>query len=193
MADINFSCPHCGHNLEVDESGAGMTVPCPECSKSIEIPFPELPISPVGEENPKSVMCPFCGEQILAVAVKCKHCGEFLNRRPPPCVPQSGHSQLSHTLAPRQRFIARTPAGRIRESDKRVLPLFLLWLFLGTLGIHAFYAGRHGQGAIYIVLLLTCWLILPGVALLIFLLVDLVRILAGTYTDNNDLRITKWT
>jgi len=40
MADINFDCPHCGHNLEVSERGAGLTVACPECSKNIEIPIP---------------------------------------------------------------------------------------------------------------------------------------------------------
>jgi len=40
MADINFDCPHCGHNLDVNERGAGLTVACPECSKNIEIPMP---------------------------------------------------------------------------------------------------------------------------------------------------------
>lgn len=42
MADINFDCPHCGHNLEVSERGAGLTVACPECSKNIQIPIPAL-------------------------------------------------------------------------------------------------------------------------------------------------------
>lgn len=40
MADIKFNCPECGHNLYVDENGAGMIVPCPECSKQITIPVP---------------------------------------------------------------------------------------------------------------------------------------------------------
>jgi uncharacterized membrane protein YvbJ len=30
-------------------------------------------------ENTKK--CQFCGEEILAAAIKCKHCGEFLDRR----------------------------------------------------------------------------------------------------------------
>lgn len=27
-----------------------------------------------------SIQCPYCSEQILATAKKCKHCGEFLNK-----------------------------------------------------------------------------------------------------------------
>ncbi len=43
MALINFDCPECGHNLEVDEGGAGFIVKCPECGNPLQIP--ELPKS----------------------------------------------------------------------------------------------------------------------------------------------------
>ena len=43
MAWINFDCPECGHNLEVDEGGAGFIVKCPECGNPLQIP--ELPRS----------------------------------------------------------------------------------------------------------------------------------------------------
>ena len=38
MALINFDCPECGHNLEVDEGGAGFIVKCPECDSPLQIP-----------------------------------------------------------------------------------------------------------------------------------------------------------
>ncbi|MBP8656663.1 MAG: hypothetical protein KBI43_09520 [Kiritimatiellae bacterium] len=41
MALINFDCPECGHNLEVDERGAGFIIKCPECANPLQIP--ELP------------------------------------------------------------------------------------------------------------------------------------------------------
>ena len=43
MALINFDCPECGHNLEVDEGGAGFIIKCPECDSPLQIP--ELPKS----------------------------------------------------------------------------------------------------------------------------------------------------
>lgn len=43
MALINFDCPECGHNLEVDEGGAGFIVKCPECGNPLQIP--QLPHS----------------------------------------------------------------------------------------------------------------------------------------------------
>ena len=43
MALINFDCPECGHNLEVDEGGSGFIVKCPECGNPLQIP--ELPKS----------------------------------------------------------------------------------------------------------------------------------------------------
>lgn len=38
MALINFDCPECGHNLEVDERGVGFIVKCPECGNPLQIP-----------------------------------------------------------------------------------------------------------------------------------------------------------
>jgi len=43
MALINFDCPECGHNLEVDEGGSGFIVKCPECDNPLQVP--DLPRS----------------------------------------------------------------------------------------------------------------------------------------------------
>jgi hypothetical protein len=36
--DINFKCPNCDQELEVDASGAGSTLQCPSCFISITVP-----------------------------------------------------------------------------------------------------------------------------------------------------------
>ena len=83
MTDISFNCPKCGGHLVVDQRGEGVSVPCPHCRKAISIPVSSKATRPKLKDQmdkpPKTKQCPFCAEEILTAAIKCKHCGEFLN------------------------------------------------------------------------------------------------------------------
>ncbi|TDV37347.1 TM2 domain-containing protein [Paraburkholderia caballeronis] len=70
------------------------------------------------------------------------------------------------------------------NTDKRLLPAFLLCLFLGSLGLHRFYAGKIGTG---ILMLLT----LGGLG--IWTLIDLIMLVCGAFKDRNGNKITQWT
>ena len=39
--------------------------------------------------------CPYCSEQILSTAKKCKHCGEFMNKKDRP---KSGYGEFTSDL-----------------------------------------------------------------------------------------------
>ncbi len=81
-----FSCPHCSQSLEAPESMFGTQITCPNCQKTIIIPDPRAKSSPPPCPPPskETKSCPFCSEEILATAIKCKHCGEFLDGRSKP-------------------------------------------------------------------------------------------------------------
>jgi pullulanase len=36
---LNFDCPECGQNLEIDDSWAGQEINCPKCERSISVPM----------------------------------------------------------------------------------------------------------------------------------------------------------
>ena len=107
--------------------------------------------------------------------------------------------------------VAAARASAPRESDKRILPAFLLFLPLGSLGVHRFYVGRIAGGFVYIVALI---LVLVGIAnphirglgrcgelflVVGFLLggivglVDYIQIVTGDFRDGDGNRITRWT
>jgi hypothetical protein len=91
--DVNCTCPHCSQALEVPEELLGKTVECPACKGAIRLPAPQPIPAPQPARNKvvvgnrpaaafgglKTKPCPMCGEDILAVAKKCKHCGSMLD------------------------------------------------------------------------------------------------------------------
>jgi len=78
----------------------------------------------------------------------------------------------------------------IKISPKLRLPTFLFAFFLGMLGIHRFYVGKVGSGIAQLLLSLT----VVGMAVTgIWVLIDWITILSGTFRDADGLKIMKWT
>jgi len=69
-------------------------------------------------------------------------------------------------------------------SEKKILPIFLLCLFLGWLGVHRFYVGKIWTGV---------FMFLTVGGFLIWWIIDLIVIVVGSFTDDEENKITQWT
>src|SRR5262245_61304279 len=105
---FRVTCPHCSAPGTVPETARGRKVRCASCGTKFTAPPADQPPGtimatplatwlpaalaeaaprsappsppPAGAHPPSSsVPCPFCGEQVLPAAKKCKHCHEVLD------------------------------------------------------------------------------------------------------------------
>ena len=90
--DFTFSCSNCGQHITASTEYIGTEVTCPTCSHSFVAAstkgsvFETEPVVTAFQGShpatqPTTKPCPMCGEKILVVAKKCKHCGEYLDGR----------------------------------------------------------------------------------------------------------------
>jgi hypothetical protein len=78
---------------------------------------------------------------------------------------------------------APSTCGERPESEFTRVPVFLLCLFLGLLGVHRFYVGKIGTGVLQL-------FTLGGLGL--WLLYDLIVIVFGAFTDGAGRKIVRW-
>ena len=124
--DITFNCEACGQPIAIDESGAGLQVQCPSCDQQLIVPRQQTPnqrsIVSVSSDSPatfrKTKRCPFCAEEVLAEAIKCKHCGSSLAQSPPAIQKKDEEKvfyQGAHVTVTQSRFIVGSETFAMRN------------------------------------------------------------------------------
>lgn len=142
--------------------------------------------------------CLSCGAQLRGGEQFCPYCGNELEQRTQeqrnpanareqayqPYQPQQIHIH-NHYQGQPERVVERVYVEKPytpRKSQRSRLVMFLLFFFLGYLGVHHFYTGRIGRGLLYLFTGGLCGL---------GLIVDFFVILLGTPRDREGLPI-KW-
>ncbi len=118
--------------------------------------------------------CRKCGKQLDDNAQFCDNCGAN----------QDGTSTISTTNS------NNSQASNI-SSKSRAVAALLAW-FLGGLGVHNFYLGNKKKAIAQLVCTLLFFLIIPIIVSSIWVLVDFVIILCGTYADGDGKVVASW-
>ena len=103
----------------------------------------------------EAVKCRYCGEWLDKHKTKCVSCGQEIEKEDNKC---KFYGIVQPIDIPLSTKIGVRRPGVIKGKNK--LAAGLLALFLGGIGIHKFYLGKAGQGIVY---LLLCWTFIPAI------------------------------
>ena len=97
------------------------------------------------------------------------------------------------------RQTATTTSGDPNASDKSRVAALLLCFFLGGFGAHRFYTGKVGTGILQLFTLVIGWVLsiilvgyIPLFILGVWVFIDFIVILVGSFRDNEGKQISKW-
>lgn len=123
--------------------------------------------------------CTNCGKQIADEAVICPDCGVPTdNFKKANSQPATQPINIINTNTNTNTNTNINDAGIYPRKSKIVALILCLLGFFGLGGLHCFYCGKIGVGIIY---LFTGGLCFFGT------IIDLIRIIAGTYRDKNGM------
>ncbi|MBO4633321.1 MAG: NINE protein [Lentisphaeria bacterium] len=123
--------------------------------------------------------CEFCGAELPMNCNNCPSCGapcKCIQPPPPPFQPQGGMAYQQ--VPPPQPFPGYQPKSRVAYV--------LLGLFLGSLGIHNFYAGYAGRGVTQLLItLFLSWLFIPWLIVELWCIIEIIAV----NTDANNVKM----
>lgn len=165
-----IQCPECGREV------SDMAQNCPHCGAPIKMQdkkFCQHCGAPIDKE---CVVCPKCGKQVAELK------NGFSGNNDRNIIINNNNTSSSSASA---NNIVNPYMGGSLISPKSRLAALLLCFFLGIFGVHRFYAGKIGTGILMFLLMFT------GIGE-IWLIVDFILILVGSFSDNNGLKIKNW-
>lgn len=152
---------------------------CPECGKEISDQAASCPSCGTPINKGEKKFCQHCGEQIDKECVVCPKCGKQVGE-----ISNNDKNIIINNNNNANAVANNMGFGNMISPKSRLVAL-LLCLFLGWLGVHRFYAGKIGTGILMILLMF----VYIGA---IWLIVDLIMIAVGAFTDKNGFKIKNW-
>lgn len=147
--------------------------------KQVERPVQTVVLTPVGRVSGETKLCPFCSEEVLLEAKKCKHCGEIIDITLRAADEARGAQETSRYAAPAAAptiiMVPQAPAPVVTQitnvnvgtGGKRWSPIVAMFLSLIIPGLGQMYKGQTINGLVWLVLTVAGYffLVIPGLIL----------------------------